>query len=62
VNAHITDPPGTPCKRCGLIYSIKTAYTPCLEEGQTWEEWYENLNEGQKKTVEFRPAKSSPMT
>jgi hypothetical protein len=42
-----------------LIYSIKTAYTPCLEEGQTWEEWYENLNEGQKKTVEFRPVKSS---
>jgi len=54
---HVTDPPGTPCKRCGLVYSIKTCYTACLDEGQTWDDWFANLNEAQQKLVEWRPAK-----
>lgn len=30
---------GGPCRRCGLVYSPKTAYTPCFEEGDTLETW-----------------------
>lgn len=30
---------GHPCKRCGLVYSSKTAYVPCFVEGDTLETW-----------------------
>jgi hypothetical protein len=30
---------GAPCGRCGLVYSQKTAYVPCFEEGDTFEMW-----------------------
>lgn len=30
---------GGPCRHCGLSYAIKTAYTPCLEDGETLESW-----------------------
>jgi hypothetical protein len=45
---HIPSGPGGvggPCKRCGLVYSIKTAYTPCFEEGDTFEIWQARQNE-----------------
>jgi hypothetical protein len=31
--------PGGPCRRCGLSYSVKTAYVPCFEPGDTIETW-----------------------
>jgi hypothetical protein len=36
---------GGPCARCGLVYSIKTAYTPCFKEGDTFETWQARQNE-----------------
>lgn len=30
---------GGPCTRCGLVYSRKTAYTPCFVEGDTLDTW-----------------------
>ena len=36
---------GGPCRRCGLVYSVKTAYTPCFEEGDTLETWQARQNE-----------------
>lgn len=37
---------GGPCQRCGLSYSIKTAYVSCFEEGDTFETWRARQNEG----------------
>jgi hypothetical protein len=36
---------GGPCKHCGLTYSSKTAYVPCLEDGETLETWRARQNE-----------------
>lgn len=36
---HITPSVGDACARCGLVYSSKTAYVPCFEEGDTFETW-----------------------
>jgi hypothetical protein len=41
---HSPTTPGGPCRRCGLIYSIKTAYTTCFEEGDTLETWRARQN------------------
>jgi hypothetical protein len=36
---HDTSPYGSPCRRCGLSYSIENSYVPCFLEGETKEEW-----------------------
>ena len=36
---------GKPCRRCGMVYSPKTAYVPCFVEGDTRETWLARLPE-----------------
>ncbi len=56
---HVTDPPGTPCRRCGLVYSMKTSQVPCFEEGDTYETWYARQNEAVQALVR-KPAGGGP--
>jgi hypothetical protein len=43
---HDTGPGGgQPCVRCGLRYSIKTAYVACFEEGDTLETWLDRQHD-----------------
>ena len=42
---HDPVPLGGPCRRCGLKYTVKTAYVPCFVEGDTHGTWLARLNE-----------------
>lgn len=48
---HITNPPGTPCKRCGIAYSAKTCYVACLEDDDTFETWFTRQHDEVKPLV-----------
>jgi len=43
---------GAPCGRCGLVYSPKTAYVPCFEEGDTFESWRARQPEELRPTLQ----------
>jgi len=45
---------GAPCGRCGLVYSPKTAYVPCFEEGDSFETWKA------RQPVELQPLLKPP--
>jgi hypothetical protein len=36
---HTPETVGGPCKRCGLSYSLKTAYVDCFADGDTFQSW-----------------------
>lgn len=43
---HDTGPSGgLPCRRCGLSYSMRTAYIPCFVEGDTLATWLQRNHE-----------------
>lgn len=52
---HDTGPQGgQPCRRCGLRYSIKTAYVPCFLEGDTYQTWYARLDGDDREALGVR--------
>ncbi|KKK83199.1 hypothetical protein LCGC14_2795820, partial [marine sediment metagenome] len=42
---HDPVPLGGPCQRCGLKYTVKTAYIPCFVEDDTYGTWLARLPE-----------------
>ncbi len=42
---------GSPCSRCGIRFSPKTAYVACFEEGDTLDTWMERQNDAVLATL-----------
>ena len=57
---HDTPSLGAPCSRCGLVYSQKTAYVPCFEEGDTFETWKAKQPEELQELLRPPPAGTKP--